>query len=180
MKADLQSNCNGDQLIHLRCKHEYEDLSGRFRLRLRSYDRQFSNIYAVRISEARRRTEKIAQMKWGKWYLLRFGFRYPSCMRSHLAKQYFLLIPLGKPVHKLTDLNGMRGEKCVIMGTLYKHQELKPSILQEVSKQVLCERLINYVYGSAVSLFWLLSVSFHSTKQFPLQLAHISCPIKTS
>lgn len=34
------------------------------------------------------------------------------------------------------DLNKMKGEECVIMGTLYKHQELKPSILQEVSKQV--------------------------------------------
>lgn len=34
------------------------------------------------------------------------------------------------------DLNKIKGEECVIMGTLYKHQELKPSILQEVSKQV--------------------------------------------
>lgn len=34
------------------------------------------------------------------------------------------------------SLNNVKGENCVIVGTLYKHQELKPSILQEVSKQV--------------------------------------------
>lgn len=34
------------------------------------------------------------------------------------------------------SLNNMKGEACVIVGTLYKHQELKPSVLQEVSKQV--------------------------------------------
>lgn len=34
------------------------------------------------------------------------------------------------------DLNASKGEKCVIVGTLYKHQELKPSVLHDVSKEV--------------------------------------------
>lgn len=34
------------------------------------------------------------------------------------------------------SLNNVKGETCIIVGTLYKHQELKPSVLQEVSKQV--------------------------------------------
>lgn len=41
-----------------------------------------------------------------------------------------------KPVKKLMDLNSMKGEQCVIVGTLYKNQELKPSVLRDVSKEV--------------------------------------------
>lgn len=58
---------NGDQLVQLRSTHDYEDLSGRFRLHLRNYDRQFCNIYSVRIVEARRRIEKVAATKWSKY-----------------------------------------------------------------------------------------------------------------
>ncbi len=42
----------------------------------------------------------------------------------------------GVSIKRLMDLNSTKGEKCVIVGTLYKIQELKPSILQDVSKEV--------------------------------------------
>ncbi|KAK7593036.1 hypothetical protein V9T40_007788 [Parthenolecanium corni] len=96
---------NGDQLVQLRSTHDYEDLSGRFRLHLKNYERQFCNIYSVRIVEARRRIEKVAATKWKK------------------------------SVKKLMDLNNLKGEQCVIVGTLYKNQELKPSVLRDVSKE---------------------------------------------
>lgn len=72
MKVDSQNNSVKDQLVRVRRPHEYEDLSRQFRLRLRCYDRQFSNIYAARISEARRKIEKVAQQKWGKEYSIYF------------------------------------------------------------------------------------------------------------
>lgn len=36
---------------------------------------------------------------------------------------------------KLADLEDFEGETCVIIGTLYKHQQWKPSILQELSEE---------------------------------------------
>ncbi|XKL63040.1 hypothetical protein PGB90_005404 [Kerria lacca] len=94
-----------DQSLRLRSAHDYEDLSDRFRLRLRNYERQYCNLYTIRIKDSRRRLENIALKKWNK------------------------------PIKKLIDLNSVKGEKCVIVGTLYKYQELKPSILREICKE---------------------------------------------
>lgn len=39
------------------------------------------------------------------------------------------------PVMTLADLKEEAAERCIIVGTLYKHQELKPSILKEISEE---------------------------------------------
>lgn len=37
-------------------------------------------------------------------------------------------------IHQLSELAESEGEKCIIIGTLYKHQQNKPSILKELSE----------------------------------------------
>lgn len=39
-------------------------------------------------------------------------------------------------IRKLFELQEEESRKCVILGTLFKHQELKPSILKEISEEV--------------------------------------------
>lgn len=47
------------------------------------------------------------------------------------------LHPIGKEyeIRKLTDLREDNREKCVLIGTTFVHQKLKPSILKEISEE---------------------------------------------
>ncbi|XP_046387214.1 DNA polymerase delta subunit 2 [Ischnura elegans] len=101
------SNLGKFDSVFERTKSEYKDLNDRFRLKSKEYVRQFAHIYAVRLCKMRKILEDRSKEKWG-------------------AKI---------PIRKLFELREEDGEKCVVVGTLFKHQELKPSILKEISEE---------------------------------------------
>uniref|UniRef100_A0A182RSJ8 DNA polymerase delta subunit 2 n=1 Tax=Anopheles funestus TaxID=62324 RepID=A0A182RSJ8_ANOFN len=73
----------------------------------KDFSKQFAFIYASRLEEMLKLLEDSVQKKWGT----------------------------EMPIKRLADLREDCPQKCVIIGTLFKHQELKPSILREISEE---------------------------------------------
>ncbi|KMQ90872.1 dna polymerase delta small subunit-like protein [Lasius niger] len=84
---------------------QYEDLTTDFNDKLIDFSKQFCHIYSVRLAELRAVLIPQVNAKWGKIQIL-----------------------------KLAELEDFEGQECVIIGTLYKHQKCKPSILHELSE----------------------------------------------
>nr|XP_029714507.1 DNA polymerase delta small subunit-like isoform X1 [Aedes albopictus] len=85
----------------------YVSRSDKFHFRTKDFSKQFSHIYASRLSEMVGLLTERAKEKWGTEH----------------------------PIKQLAELKEDSPEKCVIIGTLFKHQELKPSILREISEE---------------------------------------------
>ncbi|XP_031618741.1 DNA polymerase delta small subunit isoform X2 [Contarinia nasturtii] len=87
----------------------FVDSSVRFQLKDKKtdYSKQFAHIYAQRLDQMRPLLQAKAAEKWGDKY----------------------------PIKKMADLREDNPEKCVILGTTFVHQKLKPSILREISEE---------------------------------------------
>ncbi|XP_032498810.1 DNA polymerase delta subunit 2 isoform X1 [Phocoena sinus] len=83
----------------------YTNSSQPFRLGERNFSRQYAHIYATRLIQMRPFLVSRAQQRWGNGVLIK----------------------------KLCELQP--GEKCCVVGTLFKAMLLQPSILREVSEE---------------------------------------------
>uniref|UniRef100_A0AAG5DK48 DNA polymerase delta subunit 2 n=1 Tax=Anopheles atroparvus TaxID=41427 RepID=A0AAG5DK48_ANOAO len=90
-----------------RLKVPYQYKADGFHCHMKDFSKQFAFIYASRLDEMLKLLEARVQQKWGD----------------------------DIPIKRLADLREECPQKCVIIGTLFKHQELKPSILREISEE---------------------------------------------
>ncbi|XP_055302693.1 DNA polymerase delta subunit 2 isoform X2 [Sitodiplosis mosellana] len=88
---------------------KYAESSKRFQLteKKTDYSKQFAHIYSRRLEQMRPLLMQKSSEKWGDKYQIK----------------------------KMTDLREENPEKCVIIGTTFVHQKLKPSILREISEE---------------------------------------------
>lgn len=93
--------------VLVRYAANYENKSESFYLHNREFIKQFFGVYTSRLAAVAEKITEAAVEKWGK----------------------------DVPVKKLADLREDEVEKCIIVGTLYKQQRLKPSILRELSDE---------------------------------------------
>ncbi|XP_022212439.2 DNA polymerase delta subunit 2 [Drosophila obscura] len=91
----------------LRLESSYENLSSQYRLKEHDYQKQFCHLYAHRLAEMTRLLTPLVQKKWGKT----------------------------ETIMKLCELRGEQDVHCILIGTIYKHQAHRPSILRDISEE---------------------------------------------
>lgn len=112
-----------------RVTSEVINQSDRFIFKQKDYARQFSHVYLSRLKILGDLLKEKAEAKWGKFFLCSWFF---NC---NLTQFYFLLSGRKYQIKELRDLREQSQEICVIIGTLFKQQTLKPSILKEISEK---------------------------------------------
>lgn len=89
-----------------RASLDYQNLSERFSKQNDDYSKQYCSIYTVRLQQMTAALMERISEKWGSEY----------------------------PVLKLYKLSETDYEKCIVIGTLFKDQKLKPSLLKQLSE----------------------------------------------
>lgn len=85
---------------------EYRNLSQKFTKQITDYSKQYCSIYTIRLEQMTPILMERISQKWGSKY----------------------------PILKLYKVAETDCEQCVVIGTLFKHQKLKPSILKQISE----------------------------------------------
>lgn len=86
---------------------DYTDCSKRFYQVSRDFSKQYAHIYSARLNTFRNILAPVIKKKWSNTY----------------------------KILKLCELQN-KATTCIIVGTIFKHQELKPSILKELSDKL--------------------------------------------
>ncbi|RZC37590.1 DNA polymerase delta subunit 2, partial [Asbolus verrucosus] len=84
----------------------YNNLSQKWCQSVTNYNKQYCSIYLTRLKQITKLLEERIEQKWGKTY----------------------------PVCKLHKLSEKKHSKCIVIGTLFKDQKLKPSILKQLAE----------------------------------------------
>nr|XP_012137743.1 PREDICTED: DNA polymerase delta small subunit-like isoform X2 [Megachile rotundata] len=96
-------------LVHRRKSVEFQDFE-KFKILSKNFTKQYCNIYNARLTALKDHLLQQAKIKWGK-------SQYKVVTISEVSER--------------TENND-----SIVIGTLYKHQELKPSILRELSEEL--------------------------------------------
>ena len=88
-----------------RTRVKYADKNDRFLIKSRTYKRQYAGIYASRLSQSRTNLGNASMKKLGNDIVIK----------------------------RLSEL--VAGERCVVVGTLFKQMVNKPNILRELSEE---------------------------------------------
>ncbi|XP_053995098.1 DNA polymerase delta subunit 2-like [Hylaeus volcanicus] len=80
----------------------------KFKIRSKNYEKQYCDIYLARLAALRDCILQKSKVKWAKYEVV--------------------------SLLELAERNG--NDDCIVIGTLYKHQELKPSVLRELSEEL--------------------------------------------
>jgi hypothetical protein len=94
----------------------------------------------------------------------KFGIVHMFVTFMYVRRILFLYPGPDVRIRKLFELQEEDSRKCVILGTLFKHQELKPSILKEISEEVCIYTFVYFIaeilgVHNLVQYFMLLVVS---------------------
>lgn len=89
-----------------RLSTDYKNLSERFTKQTKNFTKQYCSVYTVRLRKMRNLLKDRIKKKWGE--------QYPIC-----------------ELHKLSENDY---PKCIVIGTLFKDQKLKPSVLKQLAE----------------------------------------------
>lgn len=84
----------------------YENISERFANQPKDYNKQYCSIYLIRLKEMEKLLKQEIEAKWSN--------KFPICKLHKLSEEGY--------------------DKCIVIGTLFKDQKLKPSILKQLAE----------------------------------------------
>lgn len=107
---------------------EYKNLSERFSQQATDYNRQYCSIYLARLNEMEALLMERITSKWGD--------KFPICK-----------------LHKLAEVSY---DKCIVIGTIFKDQKLKPSILKQLAEanQLTPQPILHHFTDESDQLFF--------------------------